>query len=491
MNAAQHPPEHLEIARKWKESKKREGTSNTFIQLGAYGDILSILPVLYMEAQEGPKPKLIVSRKYADILDGVSYVEPIIFDGHYSEVERAEKAFAALKPRTAQVYGKPFLYTSESFQRDAWCKVGYDHRWEQLELVIDRRDPEREAALIQEHMPSDTAHYVLVCTSGASSVFPHRTTLMDMLDGVKGINVVDALHIQAERLYDMLALIDRADLFICNDTSLLHLAQASSTPVVALVNDADNGWLGSLRRANHVVYQNFLEFLPSAIKRVAMNPLSFEGSIVHVWSDYEMDDPTLYRFDVASRSWTLPQLRIENSMLWRDVRQDDDTALPYIRDMIELGLKQAEAVVLTNVDSGLVPEAEARIRRLLAAKGACFGYRFEHPEIHTPLTYHENIRGTWGGGVELIAITRSWWERFGHLMPDLILGRQFWDIVARDLIKQTGGGELYGCVFHEFHPSAWKQGMNAGNEHNTKIYNRWMKRHDTTRPFSGLYLIEQ
>lgn len=490
MNAAQHPPEHLEIARKWKESKKREGTSNTFIQLGAYGDILSILPVLYMEAQEGPKPKLIVSRKYADILDGVSYVEPIIFDGHYSEVERAEKAFAALKPRTAQVYGKPFLYTSESFQRDAWCKVGYDHRWEQLELVIDRRDPEREAALVQNVLPNDRS-CVLVCTSGASSTFPHREKLMEFLGS--HYNIIDISGVKAERLYDMLGLIDRASLFICNDTSLLHLALASSTPVVALVNDADNGWLGSLRRANHVVYQNFLEFNPSPIFKLLFNPYreGYDGSMVHIWSDYQMDDPTLYRFDVASRSWTLPQLRIEGSMLRRDARDIGDTALPYIRDMIELGLKQADAVVLTNVDSGLVPEAEARIRRLLAAKGACFGYRFEHPEIHTPLTYHENIRGTWGGGVELIAVTRNWWERFGHLMPDLILGRQFWDIVARDLIKQTGGGELYGCVFHEFHPSAWKQGMNAGNEHNTKIYNRWMKRHDTTRPFSGLYLIEQ
>lgn len=45
-----------------------------------FGDITSLLPILHEDSKSGFMPSLMVAKKYASILDGVSYVNPVIFD---------------------------------------------------------------------------------------------------------------------------------------------------------------------------------------------------------------------------------------------------------------------------------------------------------------------------------------------------------------------------------------------------------------------------
>ncbi len=47
---------------------------------------MSLLPILHEDSKIGFMPSLMVAKKYASILDGVSYVKPIIFDGDASNL---------------------------------------------------------------------------------------------------------------------------------------------------------------------------------------------------------------------------------------------------------------------------------------------------------------------------------------------------------------------------------------------------------------------
>ena len=80
------------------------------MQLGRLGDILNILPMLWKDAQGGVKPKLMVAAEYASVLEAVSYVEPIIYNGPHYEIAKAveqAKAIEGAGVRCLQVNGPP------------------------------------------------------------------------------------------------------------------------------------------------------------------------------------------------------------------------------------------------------------------------------------------------------------------------------------------------------------------------------------------------
>ena len=78
-----------------------------YIQLGRYGDILNLLPLLHKDSLAGVKPKLMVAAEYAPLLDGVSYVEPVIYPGpHYEIIKAVEYAKSkGWEPVVCQVNG--------------------------------------------------------------------------------------------------------------------------------------------------------------------------------------------------------------------------------------------------------------------------------------------------------------------------------------------------------------------------------------------------
>jgi len=82
--------------------------SNTYINLGKYGDVCCLLPALYDEFnQTGEKPNLIISKDFQDIIDGTSYVNKIVYDGSFDDIKGALE-FAkslSLEPKTTQVVG--------------------------------------------------------------------------------------------------------------------------------------------------------------------------------------------------------------------------------------------------------------------------------------------------------------------------------------------------------------------------------------------------
>src|ERR1035437_7673720 len=129
----------------------------SYIILGKYGDVIGILAILYREFQTtGIKPQLVISKDYADILEGCSYVEPVIFDGNFADLRGAIK-FA--KQRfdeviVLQTYGNdfPIEHKTASFQLDAWVRAGCVEHFDDWPLVFDERNRRRALTLYWKHV---------------------------------------------------------------------------------------------------------------------------------------------------------------------------------------------------------------------------------------------------------------------------------------------------------------------------------------------------
>ena len=144
-----------------------------------------------------------------------------------------------------------------SFVKEYWRLAGKMPLWDSvLPLVFDRRDKEREKALISTVLPRKLGRQpakpdkiLLVATGGTSSPFPYVELLWTLLrlNFTKGWRIVDLSGVQAHRFYDLLALYERAHCLVATDSAPLHLARACPTlPVMALTNDRPLLWNGSL-----------------------------------------------------------------------------------------------------------------------------------------------------------------------------------------------------------------------------------------------------
>lgn len=261
--------------------------SNILVALDKTGDIINLFPLLHAE----PETRLMVLRDYAPLFEGLSYSEPIIFDGQFHELGRAMKDAKAITPdvRSVTFTGdadtvKTFTFaptgtpkaTASSFAKEAWKIAGRIDLWNaQPKLIFDKRSPEREAALLNSVCPlkrGPKRKLMLVSAGGVSSPFQHRELLMTLLTlkFKAKYDIVDLSQVKAERFYDLLALYERADVLVATDSAPLHLAQACpDLPVVAFVNDKPTLWRGSPWRSNHVFHCRYSDFPARAVEMLS------------------------------------------------------------------------------------------------------------------------------------------------------------------------------------------------------------------------------
>jgi hypothetical protein len=204
------------------------------VALGRYGDVANALPIAYELSRQGELPRFFISKEFASILDGVTYVQPMVVSLDYKEVRKV------LRPETicCQSYKHPDTRRlTDSYQKEAWRIAGWLGHFGEIPLVFDNRNLEREAALIQKYNVNEET--ILVAGKGCSSPFR-----FDLWDAMKGAgNIVNLSDVKAERIFDIIGLIEKACLLLTIDSAPLHLARATNTPVVALIND---GWYGSV-----------------------------------------------------------------------------------------------------------------------------------------------------------------------------------------------------------------------------------------------------
>ena len=476
-----------------------------FLQLGRAGDVINVLPLaLEHKSRTGEIPLFMVAKEFAHVLDGVSYVEPVVFDGPFEQVVVA--AYNARKLTEdisfCQIYGRGVKATQActSFAREAWEQGRSVRPWGTLPLVFDRRDPLREKALVDRVIGPkvDDRPIVLLALTGHSSPFPFRKLFGRYLETYYGdrFRFLDLGEVRAERFFDLLGIFELARLLITIDTGHLHLAAAvPELNVLTLITREPTTWHGSPWRSQHVgriYYDEFHRILESSgfplWNRLLLSPR--RARFIHVWADWRKDlDPgTARRRKIARESWDLEAATApwtEKEFRREDAKRDgrsigDPDELHFIRDTVEHAIAGAERdaiVVLTNSDTCFAPGLSGRIADCVRRNGSGFAHRYDFERLEAPLVHEGRIRSScFYPGTDLIFFTPEWWKRWGPLLGDYVAGREGWDEAFRQLVKFTGGRGIDHAIYHERHPTVWeKPEMRdvGGNVYNRRLREKW------------------
>jgi predicted GH43/DUF377 family glycosyl hydrolase len=484
-----------------------------YIQLGKAGDVINLLPLLYLDAQEGKRAAFMVAKDYGSILEGCSYLDPIIFDGHPYELDRAVLLAKSRSDdvKCCQINGPPelvkkFSYEpagydkarTGSFLKESWNIAGRLADWAaQPPLVFDRRNPEREAALV-DSVIARGREPILVATGGQTSPFPYLDLLLELLRlrFLRRRPVIDLGKVEAEKIYDLLGLFEKAHCLVATDSAPLQLARACEVPVVALVNDRPLLWNGSDWRPNHVCHIRYRDFPRRAIEMLA----AIEGigdpgfvkpvgrKIIHAWSGYEESEANKDRRAQAVATWE-PLYRdgrwwstcIEVGALGKDSRYSDlgDTQrYPFVRDVIRLACERADAddlICLTRCDTAFVHSLTPR----LLSDAPCWSHRILRA------TGEDDNGHTFHPAVDLFCFSKAWWiENQGEYPAGMVLGLDHhWYRILLEIMRLRGGRELREAVWRD-HPKETKaKDAPKYVGHNEKLAKDWL----SFRQISSLY----
>lgn len=186
------------------------------IQYGKFGDICNILPSL------NGGGRMVVGERYASLLEGCSYVEPLI---RRWDLAAAIEEFPDAKVTMFRKRGALGLMW------DSWLQTGLGlDEWRERPLIFDQRDRWREARTF------DLAGYEgKIGLNLGSETFKYqwKRELAGCL-GEAGIETKRLDSVRGVRIFDMLGILERLKLLITVDTALLHLTYAVKCPVIAI-----------------------------------------------------------------------------------------------------------------------------------------------------------------------------------------------------------------------------------------------------------------
>jgi len=218
-------------------SPKPDGS--VIVNLGRIGDIINVLPVCRaLFLRSGIAPKMMVCPEFAAILERVSYVEPVLFQGSLHDAESAVKEVegTGLKATNCMFFGtSKNRKTGANFLKAQWEKLGYLEQWGKLPLVFDRRNATAETAVFDRFNPDSP--YVVTCLKSHSSPPTDAEAawvqkLLAELCREWGWSVVDISEVRLDNFADFLLLLENAKLLVCADTAILHLNRATNTPSI-------------------------------------------------------------------------------------------------------------------------------------------------------------------------------------------------------------------------------------------------------------------
>ena len=413
-----------------------------FIQTSKTGDLINLLPLAKMLSDKGQKIGILACEPYADVLDGVSYVEKVVFKGQPWELGKAVEFAKSIckNSMVVQVNGNKdevlkYAYQprgqttamADSFARESWHLAGYGAEWGLHPLVFDRRNPARENGWLPKSSKAKQRPIMLVNLESASSPFEYRDLLWKVikLEYSKDFNIIDLSKIVAERFYDLLGLMEKAHCLITVDTAVLHLAAAvPKLPVMALVQDTPLYWNGTPWRPQHEFYCRYSDFP----KRVLELFTAIEN----------IDKPT------TSRHWVC-QGKIEPTL--------DFTYFP-----IQAGSAPRDSVTVLS-DTKRFPMLRAAVRMMLAKISG--GYIFlaspqtqidslppdavERSAIYAFRMNRKNGKDTFFPCADLFAADRDFWVKILPEIPDMVMDdAAFWNRALLEVFKKHGAKQVEG-----------------------------------------------
>jgi hypothetical protein len=229
-----------------------------FVQMGRVGDLILMLPAWRAWAQRSGRPTVVVtSREFGQVLEGASYVQPVMLNYSWYDAGKAQMWAMGKYPRVivTQLHGTGIQTVPDdlpSYSLSMWKKTGLMDEYHDLPLVFDQRNPNREKNLIARTLTSPKP-VILMKFDAWTSPFDEsnhvKVCMREMLSD--RFQLVDLDKVVADRVYDLLGLFDMAVGLVTVDTMALHLAAASKVEYVAFTRD--DGQSGSIPKGNVVL----------------------------------------------------------------------------------------------------------------------------------------------------------------------------------------------------------------------------------------------
>jgi len=434
---------------------EKSNKKTCFVQLGKYGDIINILPLVKRISDERSKRvSMVVCREFADVLSGVSYVTPHIVDVDRYDVA---SAISLAKPHydevlVSQIGGYAKEQIGDSFIRQSWAQAGYESLFG-LPMEFDLRDRKREKKQLAEFFPHEP--FVLFFGDGGSSPFQLKREALTAIQEASSIKVVDASEIRLARVYDLIGIMEMASLIVTIDTATLHLCHAVKTPSIQFISDTISQWHGSIPRGNCILSVRYKDVLRRVDEiKAAVKSVQPKRRIIHVYSDNTpSNENAKRRYDHAKSTWTHPSIidfPIQDEMLDRMFR-DSDRELPFVKDLLDMatiGLHPLDLVLITNRDVAFDAKLPIALEQF---NGEC-GYLWR--------TDFNRLPAMFGGrkydGNDGFVMAAGWWSANRDEFPDMLLGAEAWDGCLRSLMQSKNGCRDLGYLLrHEVHQNLW------------------------------------
>jgi hypothetical protein len=247
------------LRRKLHPEDYQQGEPPCFVQLGRFGDLILLLPA-FKEwfDQTGIPPRVVSSFEFGTVLEGVSYVRPLLrnINWHFG-LKQAANSAAALYPNVivTQLHGDGFRVEPDSlpsYSMTMWARTGVDlGLYEKLPVVFDRRRALQEKQLINRFVKHDKPLLLVNFDSYTSPLHECDPIKRFISQWGSEFQILNTHFVRADRVFDLLGLFDIAAGLITIDTMTLHLASASKIPYVALVRN--DGQSGSIPKGNCVL----------------------------------------------------------------------------------------------------------------------------------------------------------------------------------------------------------------------------------------------
>lgn len=249
----------------------RRMSSSVVVLTAKTGDVINFIAVAkHLNDTEGSPPLWIVHRIYISVLLSVSYViiVPVTF-----AITRTDLALKLAHTKSDRVinavcHGKTYTGPRDrSYNFMAWECNGFGEHFHDTvnwPLVLDKRSADREAALCLNYLTDERPVLLLHIGCGKSSPFRQHALFSDGIrrKWAKRFKIVDLCEVNAVRLYDCCALLEKAALLITADSVFLHLATvAPKLRVICLVND--NPFLASEPRYQPLFKTRYADALTS------------------------------------------------------------------------------------------------------------------------------------------------------------------------------------------------------------------------------------
>lgn len=451
-------------------------SSKAIISLGRYGDIVNVLPMAYMEYETSERPVDFVSSvDHVNILDGVSYVSPVTFHGSMDELESAVSIHSKShkETRVAQVH-RNTAHTNQcdSYAAEEWAAAGRLEELGRWPLVFDRRSQENEDKLAASLGMDGKRPVILVNLSGVSSPYPFAEQLMGEIKSEFSDDamIVDLSAVRANRIYDLVGLMDRAAAMVTTDTSTLHLSAASDVPVVALISDGNSIWHGSRPHSGCVFsvrYKEsnlrFGEIIRHLRLQLMRHPESRKNRWVHVVQRYQHRSPDAYcRFDFARQTWDMKRFGWELFEIWDTDRDssyiDPEFKIPFLKDLWGMAIdsmSEDDVLVYTNDDTVLRPGVHQLLKMWVNRSGACCGMRNNFDPKLGLSPQDMNLSNTAiDYGRDVFAFKVWWLRKHWDRIPDVIIGTSEWDYFIGVYLRYLAGCDLSMEDMHRSNPLA-------------------------------------